>query len=96
MRDYEFTFVVQPELEDEDRATLVEQVQGWVTEQGGAVLKVDNWGQRRLAYPIRDHKQGYYFLMHIQFPPGDGVRELERRMQIAEPILRYLTVRVEQ
>ena len=95
MRDYEFTFIVQPNLEDEDRTALVEQVQTWITEAGGNVVKVDHWGQRKLAYPIEDYEQGYYVLMNVQMT-GEEIRELERRMQISEPVLRYLTVRTEE
>ncbi len=95
MRDYELIFIMQPNLEDEDRTALVEQVQEWITDDGGTVVKVDHWGQRRLAYPIQDYEQGYYVLMNVQMT-GAQVREAERRMQISEPILRYLTVKSEE
>lgn len=94
MRDYELTFIIQPDLEDEDRSTLVEQVHDWIATAGGSVIKADHWGQRRLAYPIQKIRHGYYVLMHIHID-GDQIRELERRMQISEQILRYLTVRKE-
>ena len=95
MRDYELIFVLQPNLEDEERVVFIEKVQEWVATVGGQIIKVDHWGQRKLAYPIRKKfKQGFYVLLHLQLPT-DGVRELERRFQIAEQVLRYLTVRLE-
>jgi len=94
VRDYELIFVIQPDLEDEDRTVLVENIHDMVSAVGGQVTKVDHWGQRKLAYPIRKLKHGFYVLMNLSLP-ADGTRELERRLQITEHILRYLTVRLE-
>jgi len=94
VRDYELIFILQSDLEDEERVVFIEKVQEWVATVGGQIIKVDHWGQRKLAYPIRKLKQGFYVLLHLQLPT-DGVRELERRFQIAEQVLRYLTVRLE-
>ncbi len=94
MRDYELVFIIHPDLEDEERVVLVESVQDWVQAAGGQVIKVDYWGRRKLAYEIRKLKEGFYVLMNLQLP-ADGARELERRLQISEQILRYLTVRAE-
>jgi small subunit ribosomal protein S6 len=94
VRDYELIFVIQPDLEDEDRTVLVDKIQDWVSAVGGQVTKVDHWGQRKMAYEIRKFKHGFYVLMELSLP-GDGTRELERRLQITEQILRYLTVRLE-
>lgn len=94
MRDYELVFIIQPDLEDEERVVLVEKVQEWVASAGGQIAKMDNWGHRKLAYPIRKFTEGFYILMNLQMPP-EGVRELERRFQISEQVLRYLTVKQE-
>ncbi|MEN8098023.1 MAG: 30S ribosomal protein S6 [Chloroflexota bacterium] len=95
MRNYEFTFIVRPDLEEEDMTSAVEQVQSWITEADGVVEHVDVWGKRRLAYPIQKHESGHYVHLKIKFQ-SDAVRELERRMQISENILRYLTVAIEE
>jgi small subunit ribosomal protein S6 len=94
MRDYELVFIIQPNLEDEERVVLVENVQEWVAAVGGQIAKLDYWGQRKLAYPIRKFQEGFYVLMQLQLPP-EGVRELERRFQISEQVLRYLTVKLD-
>ena len=44
MRDYELTFILQPTLEDEERSTLIEQIQAWIDNEGGQVVKVNHWG----------------------------------------------------
>ncbi|MBN1318183.1 MAG: 30S ribosomal protein S6 [Anaerolineales bacterium] len=95
MRDYELTIIIQPELDEEDRAALIGQVQEWITSLDGVVVKIDHWGQRKLAYAINNFRRGYYVLMNIQIA-GENVRELERRLKISEPILRYLTVKIEK
>lgn len=95
MRDYEFTYILRPDLEDEDRAAIIQQVQDWITEAEGAVTKTNHWGLRRLAYPIDNITEGYYVLVDMQCPPAN-VRNLERRLLISEPILRYLVVRKEE
>ena len=94
MRDYELTFILQPTLEDEERSTLIEQIQAWIDNEGGQVVKVNHWGGRKLAYPIQKLEQGYYVMMDIQME-GEGIREVERRLELSEPVLRYLTVRAE-
>ena len=95
MRDYELTIIIQPELDEEDRTTLLGQVQEWITSLDGIVVKVDHWGQRKLAYAINNFRRGYYVALTIQIE-GDNIRELERRLKISEPIIRYLTVRIEK
>jgi small subunit ribosomal protein S6 len=95
MRDYEFTYILRPDLEDEDRAAIIQQVQDWITEAEGAVTNTNHWGLRRLAYPIDNITEGYYVLVDMQCPPAN-VRNLERRLLISEPILRYLVVRKEE
>jgi small subunit ribosomal protein S6 len=95
MRDYEFTYILRPDLEDDDRSAIIEQIQDWITEAEGAVTNTNHWGLRRLAYPIDNITEGYYVLVDMQCPPAN-VRGLERRLLISEPILRYLIVRKEE
>jgi len=95
MRDYEFTYILRPDLEDEDRSAIIQQIQDWITEAEGAVTNTNHWGLRRLAYPIDNITEGYYVLVDMQCPPAN-VRGLERRLLISEPILRYLIVRKEE
>ena len=97
MREYEVTVVLQTNLDDEARSTLVERVSGWLThgetEEDQPVQNV--WGQRRLAYPIRKNTDGYYILFNAKLDPG-RIADVERNMQYTEDILRYLVVRKEE
>ncbi|RME07021.1 MAG: 30S ribosomal protein S6 [Anaerolineae bacterium] len=89
MREYELVFIVHPDLDDTATNDLVEKVKGWISEAGGSVNKVDPWGKRQLAYPIRKQNSGQYFLMHIQVAPS-FVAELERNLRFQEQVMRFL------
>jgi len=95
MRNYELTFIVHPELEKGGVTAAIERVKQLIVEGGGQVNKVDPWGKRRLAYPIRKQREGYYVVMQVQLPP-EAVSELERRLELDEEVLRYLVVRTEE
>ena len=94
MRNYEFTFIIHPDIEDEGITDKVEKVSQFITEGGGQITNVDHWGRRRLAYPIQKQKEGYYVLMQVQLDP-QSIRELERKLKLTEEVIRYLLVRVE-
>jgi len=93
-RDYEVTFVVRPQTEEEGLKNVIEKVRGWISADQGQVIKVDQWGRRRLAYPIEKQREGFYVYMQVQLDPA-SVKTLERNLQLSEDILRYLIVRVE-
>jgi small subunit ribosomal protein S6 len=94
MRNYEFTFIVHPDVEDEGMTAVVEKVGQFITDGGGQVTNVDHWGRRRLAYPIQRQKEGYYVLMHVQLDT-QSIGELERNLKLTEEVIRYLLVRIE-
>ncbi len=95
MRSYEVVFIVHPDLDEAAVNETVEKVKGWITAGGGTVDKVDFWGKRQLAYPIRKRREGYYILLETQMPPH-LVAEVERNMRIHEPIMRYLITRTDE
>jgi small subunit ribosomal protein S6 len=97
MREYEVTIIVQPQLEDKERDDLIERVGGWLTHGEAEEDKpvANRWGQRRLAYPIRKHNEGYYVLFEAKLDPLQ-IADIERNMQYTEDLLRYLVVRKEQ
>ena len=89
MRDYELIFVVQPDLDETAVNDVVTKVKSWITDSGGSIAKVDFWGKRKLAYPIRKQKEGQYVLIKTNMEPKFGA-ELERNMRFLEPVLRFL------
>jgi small subunit ribosomal protein S6 len=92
MRLYELAVVTRADLSDEDQATQLATIQGWIETAGGKVLQVDRWGRRRLAYPIAKQRDGYYAIMKAELPPN-APADLERNLRIAENVLRYLITR---
>lgn len=94
MRNYEFTFIARPDVEDEGLAGVTERVSQFITEGGGQITNVDNWGRRHLAYPIRKQREGYYVLMQVQLDP-ESIGELERKLKLTEEVIRYLLVQAE-
>ena len=94
MNKYEVLYVIDPAMEDEPRKELIERFSGIITGNGGTVDKIDEWGKRRLAYPINFKNEGYYVLMQFSAKP-EFPRELERNLQISDQIMRYLVTRIE-
>ena len=91
---YEVLYIIDPAQGEEGIAALVEKFKAMV-EAEGTVTNVDEWGKRRLAYPINDLTEGYYVLMNFESKP-DFPAELERVMKITEGVLRCLTTAVEE
>lgn len=92
MRKYETMYIIDPTVEEDAIQELVERFSNLVVNQGGEVDKIDEWGNRRLAYPIKDYKEGYYVVMN--FSGGSDVpKELERVYKITDSVLRYLIIR---
>ena len=89
MRNYELVCIFQPELDETAFKGAVERVQGWVTESGGSVDKVDVWGRRRLAFPIRKQRDGQYVLMNVSLDPK-STSDLERNIRYLETVLRHM------
>ena len=92
MNKYEAMYVITPELEDEAVKGIIEKYTGIITANGGEIEKVDEWGRRRLAYPINYKTEGYCVLTTFA-AASELPRELERNLNNDEGILRFLVVR---
>ena len=92
MNEYELMYVISPRLMVEEIDSTIERIGGLVEAAGGEILMTDNWGRRRLAYPIKHHFEGTYVLTHMTLPP-DRFAGFERAMHLNEHILRHLVVR---
>ena len=90
---YEVLYILETAQGEEGIAALVEKFKAMV-EAEGTLANIDEWGKRRLAYPINDLNEGYYVLMNFESKP-EFPAELERVMKITEGVLRCLTTAVE-
>ena len=95
MRDYELVLVISPAVGDEGFPTTVERVSNFIQERGGQVKDVDQWGRRRLAYPITRFTEGFYAVAHFSLEPTE-LRALEGNLGLAEDVIRHLVVRQEE
>ena len=95
MRKYELVFIVRTDVPEEDVEKLLTQLQGVVTAAGGKVEKAEKMGRRRLAYRVRRQREGLYILLAFE-AGGDVVKELERRLKVSDPVIKFLTVRTDE
>jgi len=91
---YELMYIVRPTLDEQALVTVNERVDKFITAAGGEILKREDWGKRRLAFPIAKFTEGFYSVLQIKLAPT-AVRNLERNLQLTEEVLRYLVTRVE-
>jgi len=94
VRSYELVFIVHPEVDGDDFTAVVEQVTDLIERNSGKVTEVNNWGLRRLAYPIQDQWEGQYVFMLLELEPH-VVIGLDRSLILIEQVIRHLVVRVE-
>ncbi len=91
MRTYEHIFIVHPEVVGDEYAALLDKFKTILTGQGANILKVDEWGARKLAYPIMKQTRGSYVLM--VFEAGtEVIKEFERRLRLDEKIIKFQTI----
>ena len=88
---YETLFVIDPRLSEEETKAMSDKFTGMIAENG-EIVKVDEWGRRRLAYPIEDQTEGYYVLVEFKSAP-EFPAEIERIFNITEGILRSIVIR---
>ncbi|MEJ5357551.1 MAG: 30S ribosomal protein S6 [Desulfobacterales bacterium] len=91
MRRYETILILDPELSAEQRAPVVERIRETLSREGGTLVRIEEWGTRRLAYAIRKKERGWY--ARFDYCSGrNAVNEIERFCRIDERVLRFLTV----
>jgi small subunit ribosomal protein S6 len=91
MRRYETIAIVDPDISEDDRTSLLTRIKEIIPQQEGVIVKEDLWGARKLAYPIKKKPRGYY-ARYDYCGMGNAVEELERFFRIDDRVLKYLTV----
>jgi small subunit ribosomal protein S6 len=95
MRMYETIIIVQPDLGDEETKALTTKVQDVISSMKGDFKRLEDWGARKLAYPINKFSRGRYYFLRFD---GDAplIAELERRLRLDDKVLRYQSVKIEK
>jgi small subunit ribosomal protein S6 len=91
LNEYELLYIVSPRVPADEVNNAVERVSALIRNAGGEVLTVENWGRRRLAYPIRQYFEGSYVLTTMRMPPA-GAAGLEAALVISEEVIRHLLI----
>ena len=91
---YEFSYVLDGVLAEDQIKDLVVRINKYITENGGEVVDTDEWGMRQLAYPIKNRNNGYYVNLYFNAPP-DFPAKLERQLIIEESVLRSLVLKMD-
>lgn len=91
LREYEMTIITRSDLPESELNGLLSKYEGFMTADGGEILKKDVWGSRKLTFPIKKHYRGNYYLYDFAGAP-EHLSEMERLMRIDDNVLRYLSV----
>lgn len=94
-RTYEVMFIVRPDVEEADLDKLVDGFTAIITNGGGEVTAVEKMGRRRLAYTVKKFNDGFYVLLTVS-AAGSLVTEIERRLRVSEPVIKFITVRTDE
>jgi small subunit ribosomal protein S6 len=94
LREYETIYILRSDTVNDRVAELNQRVKAIIEERGGKVIKVDNWGKRRLAYEVKKQLKGIYLYWQYLGSP-DIVAEFERNMRMLDPVVRYMTVKID-
>ena len=95
MRTYEALYIVRPDVRDDDVQTIAKEVETLVTENGGAIVRSEIWGKRKLAYEVQKCSEGYYILLRFDAGPS-FVARLENHFRLTDAIIRYLVVHFDE
>lgn len=94
LNKYESIYIINPEVDAEGIKGLVEKFNALIESEGGKVIETNEWGMKKLAYPINKLTQGYYVLVNFEAKP-EFIDELERIYKITDSVIKFITVRKE-
>lgn len=93
--EYETVVIFRPDLDDADTRENIDKLEAIITDNDGTMLIKDEWGKRKLAYPIANHLKGHYVLYNF-LGPATSIDEIERRIRINDKIIRFMTVKLDE
>ncbi|MDI6761492.1 MAG: 30S ribosomal protein S6 [Thermodesulfobacteriota bacterium] len=94
-RKYETIFILDPDLEEGIAQSALEKIKGIITQGNGEILKVEDWGKRKLAYEVKKKSKGQYILIHFSGIPA-LLSELERNFRVMDAVIKFQSVRLDE
>ncbi len=94
-RSYEVMFIVRPDMEEADVDKLIAGLDQTITNGGGSIKSTEKLGRRKLSYMVRKFSDGNYILLIIN-ADGSLIAEVERRLRVTEPVIKFITVRMDE
>ena len=91
---YEIGFIITPEVNEEEVKKIIESITATITKAKGVIENLDEWGRKKLAFPIRKNLEGYYVFVQAEVD-GEVIATLERRLKQMEKVLRFITLRLD-
>lgn len=95
MRKYEIMYIMRPDLDEDSQQALVEKFDSVLTDHGAQITEVEEMGKRRLAYEIKDYRDGVYRVIYTTADP-EAINEFDRLMKLNNDILRFMVIRDER
>ena len=95
-RQYDLIFICRPDTPEPDVDKVISTIEHAAVEKGAKIEKTEKWGRKRMAYRVQRLREGYYVYMVVRSGHGEVVKELERRLKVADPVIKYLTVRLDE
>lgn len=95
-RLYDLIFIVRPDTPEPEIDKVIATLEHTASEKGAKIEKTEKWGRKRMAYRIQRLREGFYVYMVVRSSHGEVVKELERRLKVADPVMKYLTVRLDE
>ena len=95
MAYYESICILRSSVPDDEASQIIEKMKGTLEKQGAVILKVDNWGKRKLAYEVGHDRRGFFVLFQFE-AKGNTVAELERMYRLEDSVIKFMTVAVEK
>ncbi|HXN23753.1 MAG TPA: 30S ribosomal protein S6 [Candidatus Dormibacteraeota bacterium] len=95
-RLYDLIFICRPTTPEEEVAKITTTLEHACAEKGAKVEKTEKWGTKKMAYRVAKHREGSYVYLQIRSSQGELIHELERRLKVSDPVIKYLTIRLDE
>ena len=95
MNNYESIFIMDPDLEEAQAQATIEKVKGIITQNNGEIVKVEDWGKRKLAYDVKKKPRGHYILTTFSGSPA-LLSELHRNFRVMDAVIKFQSVRLDE